>query len=169
MIDISLVDTPVSLDEFSYETPLQPSIFLGFIIKNEYDNKRLKINKKYLPKKFVRIFKQGDETKVLPLYGICLELNKKGVKVAEIIKEQDIKYNTNLLVYQNLLEQFDLTCNDCYGYFEKGIYPIDFDKFRYITNEEISKDEKVLQHLLSLDENKFDFQKFGAIKTLILT
>ena len=44
MIDVSLVDVPVSMDDFSYETPLQPSIFLGFIIKNEYDNKRLKIN-----------------------------------------------------------------------------------------------------------------------------
>ena len=36
MIDVSLVEAPVSIDEYIYETPIRPSIFLGFIIKNEY-------------------------------------------------------------------------------------------------------------------------------------
>ena len=49
MIDVSLVEAPVEGEEFSYKTPLEPSIFLGFIIKNEYDNKRLEINEKYNP------------------------------------------------------------------------------------------------------------------------
>ena len=44
MIDVSLIEASVSMDDFSYETPLRPSIFLGFIIKNEYDNQRLEIN-----------------------------------------------------------------------------------------------------------------------------
>ena len=52
MIDVSLVEAPVSIDEFIYETPIKPSIFLGFILKNEYDNKRLHINDKFNPKKF---------------------------------------------------------------------------------------------------------------------
>jgi hypothetical protein len=58
MIDVSLVEAPVSIDEFIYETPIKPSIFLGFIIKNEYDNKRLDINKKFNPSKFIRMYKQ---------------------------------------------------------------------------------------------------------------
>ena len=44
------------------------------------------------------------------------------------------------------------------------------NKYKKITsvNDEISKDKKILQHLLCLDENKFDFHKFGAFKLLIL-
>ena len=33
----------------------------------------------------------------------------------------------------------------------------------------ISKDKKILQHMLNLNENKFDFQKFGSILSLIIT
>lgn len=169
MIDVSLIEASVSMDGFSYETPLRPSIFLGFIIKNEYDNKRLKINDEYNPKKFVRIYKQNGESKMLPLYGICLELNDLGKNIANLITEQEKSYDTNLVVYQNLLCEFNLSCNDCYGYFKSGIYPIDFNKFRYLTDSEISKDKKILQHMLNLDESKFDFQKFGSILPLILT
>jgi len=169
MIDVSLVDVPVSMDDFSYETPLQPSIFLGFIIKNEYDNKRLKINEDYNPKRFIRIYKENGKSKMLPLYGICLELNELGKKVVNLISKQEKSYDINLLVYQNLLNECDLTCNDCYAYFKSGIYPIDFNKFRYLSQGEGSKDKKILQHMLNLDESKFDFQKFGSILSLILT
>ena len=118
MIDVSLVEEPVSTDNFSYQIPLVPSVFLGFILKNEYDNKRLHINEKYKPKKFIKIYKINGEMKMLPLYGI---------------------------------------------------YPIDFNKFRYLTDDKISEDKKILQHMLNLNEDKFDFQKFGSILSLILT
>jgi len=49
------------------------------------------------------------------------------------------------------------------------VYPIDFNKFRYLSQGEGSKDKKILQHMLNLDESKFDFQKFGSILSLILT
>ena len=169
MIDISLIETPVSMDGFSYEIPLQPSIFLGFIIKNEYDNKRLKINDDYNPKRFIRIYKQNGESKMLPLYGICIELNELGKNIANLINAQEKSYGINLVVYQNLLSEFNLTCNDCYAHFKNGIYPIDFNKFRYLAQDEISKDKKILQHMLNLNEGKFDFKKFGSIIPLILT
>ena len=63
MIDVSLVDEPVSSDNFSGQIPLLPSIFLGFILKNEYDNKRLHINDKFNPKKFFRIYKEDGKIK----------------------------------------------------------------------------------------------------------
>ena len=169
MIDVSLVDEPVSTDNFSGQIPLLPSIFLGFILKNEYDNKRLNINDKFKPKKFFRIYKEDGKIKMLPLYGICLELNKLGEEIINLIKRQEQANNINLVVYQNLLSQYNITCNDSYGYFKRGIYPIDFNKFRYLTDNLISKDKKILQHMLNLNENKFDFQKFGSILSLIIT
>jgi hypothetical protein len=72
-------------------------------------------------------------------------------------------------VYQNLLSEFSLSCNDCYGHFRSGVYPIDFNKFRYLTDDNIGKDKKILQRMLNLNDNKFDFQKFGSIIALIIT
>ena len=169
MIDVSLVEAPVSIDEFIYETPIKPSVFLGFIIKNEYDNKRLGINEKYKPSKFIRMYKNKGKIEVLPLYGICFELNGLGKSIASTIKQQEESYDINLVVYQNLLSEYSLSCNDCYGHFRSGVYPIDFNKFRYLTDDEIGKDKKILQRMLNLDDNKFDFQKFGSIISLIIT
>ncbi len=169
MIDISLVEAPVSIDEFKYETPIQPSVFLGFIIKNEYDNKRLGINEKYNPSKFIRMYKNKGKIEVLPLYGICFKLNEFGKSITSALKKQEESYDINLVVYQNLLSEFSLSCNDCYGHFRSGIYPIDFNKFRYLTDDKIGKAKKILQRMLNLNDNKFDFQKFGSIISLIIT
>ena len=100
---------------------------------------------------------------------MCLELNELGNNIVDLITAQEKSYDINLVVYQNLISEFNLTCNDCYAYFKSGIYPIDFNKFRSITDDKISKDKKILQHMLNLDESKFDFQKFGSILSLILT
>ena len=169
MIDVSLVESPVDGEAFSYKTPLEPSIFLGFIIKNEYDHKRLEINEKYNPKKFFRVYKSNNKGNMLPLYGICLKPNNLGDDIIKAISNQEKSYDINLVVYQNLLSEFNLTCNDCYAYFKSGIYPIDFKKFRDLTDDKISNDKKILQHMLNIDESKFDFQKFGSIIALIIT
>jgi|TARA_A100000172_G_scaffold58564_1_gene38233 hypothetical protein len=168
MIDISLVEQPVNIDNFESKLPFRPSLFLGFILKNEYDNKRLKIKENYNPKKFVYICEEEKKLDIIPLYGILLKLNGQGVDLTNLIQRQIKANNINLVVYENLLSQYNLKCDDCYGYFRKGVYPIDFNKFRGITDDEISKDKKILQHMLELNESKFDFQKFGSIISLIL-
>ena len=69
----------------------------------------------------------------------------------------------------NILSEYNLSCNDCYGYFYKNVYPIDNRHFDKLTDDEIGKDKKIFQHLLNVNENKFDFQKFGSLKLLLLT
>ena len=169
MIDISLVEQPVNIDNFETKLPFRPSLFLGFILKNEYDNQRLKIKENYNPKKFVYICEKEKKLDIVPLYGILLKLNKQGNDLTNLIQRQVKANNINLVVYENLLSQFNLKCDDCYGYFRKGIYPLDFNKFRVITDDVISEDKKILQHMLELNESKFDFQKFGSILSLIIT
>ena len=133
MIDISLIETPVNMDDYNPLDNKFPVLFLGFIIKNEYDNQRLQLNKKMEVEKKVHVwYNKKEELKCLPLYGLFLKLNENGNKIANSLKQQR-KY---------------------------------FDK---LTDDKISKDKKILQHLLELDENKFDFQKFGSFITLILT
>ena len=115
------------------------------------------------------MYKNKGKIEVLPLYGVCFELNDLGRSIASTIKQQEESYGINLVVYQNLLSEFSLSCNDCYGHFRSGVYPIDFNKFRYLTDDKIGKDKKILQRMLNLDDNKFDFQKFGSIISLIIT
>tara|TARA_R110002020_G_scaffold284342_2_gene499956 strand:- start:1997 stop:2506 length:510 start_codon:yes stop_codon:yes gene_type:complete len=168
MIDVALIDTPVNCDDFENIIPREPCVFIGFILKNEYDNQRLKINEKFIPRKFLKVFKTDKKLEIAPLYGVCLELNETGQKLRKLIKKQEVVKNINLVVYENILSQFELTCHDCYGYFKNGIYPIDFNKFRYLTDDKISEDKKILQHMLNLNESKFDFQKFGSIISLLI-
>lgn len=169
MIDVSLVEEPVNGKSFQIVDVDKPCLFLGHIVKNEYDNRRFSLNEEYNPKKFYTSYQEWGKWGMLPLYGIVMQLNETGNKLANIIKEQEARQNINLIIYENILNQFDITCDNCYAYFKNKIYPIDFNKFRYLTDNEIAKDKKILQHLLNLDESKFDFQKFGSITCLLLT
>ena len=73
MIDITLTECAVNTKEFKAFDQKLPTLFLGFAIKNEYDNQRLEICEKYKPKKRLFIFeknkKDPEEFSVLPLYG----------------------------------------------------------------------------------------------------
>tara|TARA_R100000278_G_C5418714_1_gene145791 strand:- start:147 stop:665 length:519 start_codon:yes stop_codon:yes gene_type:complete len=168
-IDITLATVDCNLSDFSEFKTKLPTLFLGFVIKNEYDNQRLTLSEKYSPSKQLFLFERPDKTcSLLPLYGIFLNLNDIGVKLSSVLLQQDLEGKMDLKNYQKLLYEYRVSCNDYYSYLNKRVYPIDFNCLDKITNDEISKDKKILQHLLCLDENKFDFHKFGAFKLLIL-
>ena len=142
-INISLVESPVDITKFTEFQSELPTLFLGFAIKNEYDNQRLQINEKYNPSKQLFLFeKKKDDYNLLPLYGIFFKLNESGKKLASILLGEDLE--------------------------NKLSFPIDFKHLNSLSNDELAKDPKILQHLLCIDENKFDFHKFGAFKLLIL-
>jgi|TARA_E500000318_G_C3491945_1_gene184756 hypothetical protein len=169
MIDISLIEEPVNLNDYKSYDEGMPKLFLGYVIKNEYDNQRLQLNDKLNPKKRSYVYKDKLGLNVLPLYGLFFNLNETGISISNALVRQKNADNINLVVYENILEQYDFSCNDCYGYFDKNIFPVDFKYFDKLTDDNIALDKKILQKLLSLNENKFDFQKFGSIITLILT
>mgnify|MGYP003128848906 FL=1 len=80
----------------------------------------------------------------------------------------DLTGKLDINQYEKILSEFNFSCNDSYSYFNKRIYPIDFTHFKELTDNSLKEDTKILQHLLNLDEHKFDFQKFGSFKLLIL-
>ena len=170
MVNITLVEEPVNIDKFTEFGEKLPTLFLGFAIKNEYDHQRLEINEKYNPKKQVFLFeKEEGEFRLLPLYGLFLPLNGMGVKLANTLLDQDLNNKLNIKQYEAILTEYNLSCYNSYSYLNKRIYPVNLDSFSKLTNSPVSKDKKILQHLLNLDENTFDFQKFGSFKVLILT
>ena len=172
MIDITLTDQPVNTSKFSAFDEKLPCLFLGFAIKNEYDNQRLDICKKYNPKRSLFVFEKNKneikELSVLPLFGLFLELSQQGKNLSKTLLSEELAGNMNIDRYEKILAEYNLSCNDSYSYLNKRIYPIDFTHFKELTDNSLRDDNKILQHLLNLDEHKFDFQKFGSFKLLIL-
>mgnify|MGYP003624597796 FL=1 len=172
MIDITLTECAVNTKEFKAFDQKLPTLFLGFAIKNEYDNQRLEICEKHKPKKRLFIFENNkkdlEEFSVLPLYGLFLELSQQGKTIAKTLLTEELAGNMHIDRYEKILAEYNLSCNDSYSYLNKRIYPIDFTHFKELTDNSLRDDNKILQHLLNLNEHKFDFQKFGSFKLLIL-
>jgi hypothetical protein len=164
MIDVTLADKPVNISGYIPYTCKEPSVFLGFIVRNEYDNRRLYFNPDLKPQKLLF----GYNSTIVPMYGLLLPLRKEYNSLCEILKLQNEKQNLPLSTYINILSQFDLQAGDSYSDLMNGVYPIDFKYFDKITDSDLTNDKKILQHIIGIDESKFDFQKFASLKLFIL-
>lgn len=162
MISIELADDLPNVKQLHSLTKNEyPCLFLGFVIRNEYDNQRLQIDKKYSPIKFFH--------KDIIFYGIKLTANANIQNITNIIKQQELHNNSTLPVYENILNQFSMSCKNTHRWFMKGIYPIDFDNLKKVCTDNFNEDKKIFQHMLCIDEKVFDFQKFASLKLFIFT
>lgn len=179
MIDISLIDCPVDVVEYTEVFPHDlPCLFLGLIIKNEYDNQRLKLNKEFNPQKRLLVFKKlkdfsstEEKYEIMPLYGLFLPLNELGTSLCKTLRDQDNIKSINKGSYELILNEFNVTCNDSFLHLNKKIYPVDLKYFKTLTNYYADKEKEInilYGHLLCLEKEKFDFQQFGSFKLLIL-
>jgi hypothetical protein len=167
MIDIELVNNPVNTSNFDIIVTNQyPILFLGFMIKNEYDNKRIQLNEKYSPINLLHISK--DKKTVVAMKGVKLTPNQNIKNILNAIKKQE-SLLMNLITYENLLNQYNLFCKETYSYFSPGMYPVDFENLKSVCDDSFNQDKKIFQHLLGLEEKVFDFQKFSSLKLFILT
>lgn len=167
MIDIELINKQTNLEKYSIATLDEyPMLFLGFVIKNEYDNLRISLNETYKPLSFFHLGK--DRQTGVPLKGIKLTPNDIVKQLMRQIINQE-KIGMNLVIYENLLSQYNFACKETYSYFSTGMYPLDFNNLKSICNDTFNTDKKIFQHLLGLDEKVFEFQKFSSLKLFILT
>jgi hypothetical protein len=170
MIDISLVNTTPNLNEFKTLPYSYPVLFLGLHIKNEYDNCRITLNQEYNPIKFLHFLKvENNSVTCQPLYGIILKPNENIKKLMNAITEQENIGNMNLVIYENLISQYNLSCKETYRHFQRGVHPIDFANLKTICDDSFNTDKKIFQHLMNIKEDVFDFQKFASLKLFILS
>ena len=168
MIDIETVNKPIDYEQYNFVSSIKeyPILFLGFVIKNQYDNLRVNLQEKYDPINLLHFSK--DKQSVTALKGIKLVPNASVKKLYNAIKMQE-QLVMNLMVYENLLNQYGFACKETYGLYAPGMYPIDFNNLKSICDNDFNSDKKIFQHLLGLDEKTFDFQKFSSLKLFILT
>lgn len=169
MIDIKFVEQDVNIADYTLiDNSSYPILFLGFIIKNEYDNLRICINSKYSPINLIHRIKTPENVRGFCLKGICLKPNNTIKQLFAALQSQETLL-MNVAVYENLLNQYELTCKETYSLFLKGLYPIDFNNLKSVCDNEFNVDKKIFQHMLNLDEKSFDFQKFSSLKLFALT
>ena len=129
MIDIETVNKPIDYSAYNFVSSLKeyPILFLGFVIKNQYDNLRVNIEENYKPINLLHFSK--DRQSVTALKGIKLIPNNNVKKLYNAIKVQE-QLAMNLVIYENLLNQYGFACKETYGLFAPGMYPIDFTNLK---------------------------------------
>jgi hypothetical protein len=171
MIPISLVETPVNIDDYKILNQPESSyvLFLGFIIRNEYDNKRLKLSDNFNTFKFLHVKKENNQiVSCIPLYGLLLTPNDDIKNLIKTLKTQEKVNELSLITYKNIISQYNFSCDNTYSLFSDTVFPIDFHNLKSVCTDTFKDDKKIFQHLLSLDEKHFDFQCFASLKLLIL-
>ena len=170
MLDTNLVNKVVDLKDYRVARPDElPCLFLGFLINNEYDNQRLKLNEEYNPIKMQYAYESEGRWLLCGLYGLFLPLNKLGKEIHKRLLEQGKQQGMDLETYKDFISKYNLSCDNCEYVFNKRVFPVDFKHFKKLTDNEIVEDKKILQHLLSMDENEFAFEQFGAFKVIMLS
>lgn len=171
MIETSLVEKPVNEEDFIFlQSDLFPMLFLGYVVRNEYDNRRLYFNPHYDPLKFFHVVNSDkqDAVQVVPFFGIKLQPNEDIKNLITTLQTQKKEGQINLNTYKNILDQYGLKCENNYSYLSEGCYPIDFINLKSVCNDSIKNDKRIMQHILSIDDKQFDFQAFAALKLFIL-
>jgi hypothetical protein len=168
LINVEFAQEALKLDSFKFiPAEKYPYSIIGFQLKNFYDQQRIKIKSKYHTKDIIHPLPTSDST-VACFRGIKILLREK---YNPLIK-QLVKFNTILSdrididVYRNLLEEYGLSCSDCFSFLKKGVYPIDGKCLSEISNIDIT--------LESLYEDAFNtksvpaYQSFSSFIIFIL-
>ena len=139
-----MVDQPVTTHKYGiYNVNKLPKAMLCVTVKNQYDEHRLTIKNIYSPK-YILHFQAGDKD-LIPLYyyGFEIRLAPRYMDMLKIINTANFfgrnqNYSQSLREYKNLLREFDLACDTCYGYFADGVCPIDLTYLQKITSKDFS-------------------------------
>lgn len=149
VLGLDLVDEPLDIDTFSYlEDTNYPYCILGFQLKNLYDQKRL-VFKKELNSRDVIHLVPNDA--IMPKFfrGIELKLKKEFLP---FVKHLEMLGSTNKLSittenYKSILKQYGLTCDNCFAYLNKGIYPVDSECLNILSTQQFNIDNLYTEYL----------------------
>ena len=161
----ALVDKPIDSKGFHpYDVSVLPKLIFGFILNNKYDQERLQFKKIHQPKNILHFFGNEDELESIYLHG--LELKPKS-NIFHICKAIARAQPIALTGYKNILKYNGLSCDNCYGHFADGVYPIDIRHLGKVTND-ISGDYEQLRNMLYQNKDLPWFSNWSQFKIFIL-
>lgn len=173
MIDEDLLNRPISTNKYKiYDIDCLPKLHLGFVIKNKFDETRVKIKSKYKPQ-YIAHFTKSSKLEPVYMYGIEINPKLKFKSLLEIINEKMylenfVNYDKFKQTYRIMLSEYGLSCHNCYGYLSDGIYPIDIEHLPLISKKSFAKElESGLQGILNNNKMPWYF-KLANFKLFVL-
>jgi len=169
LVDINNTQEPLELDKFTVVPEKKyPYSIIGFQLKSLYDQQRIKVKSKYNTKDIIHILPTASLEAAF-FRGIKILIREEYYPLLNQLR----KFNTTIAtdnidvgVYKNLLKEYDLSCDECYAFLKKSVYPIDGHCLSKISNIDIT--------LESLYENAFNtksvpaYQSFSSFTIFIL-
>jgi hypothetical protein len=169
LLGIDLVEQPLDIDCFSYlDDKDYPLVLLGFQLKNLYDQKRLIIKPEYNPIDVIH-FVPGES--IMPKFfrGIKINVNARFnylITKLEALGSSKTE-NINKDFYVETLNEHNLSCNNCFAYLRKGIYPIDSEHLDLFSNTKLNQSD-LYTKLLDVQEVN-SFQALGYFVIYVLS
>lgn len=102
-----------------------PKAVLGCVIKNKYDQARIKIQDEYEPKNIIHFISNENEVEPIYLHGIVLDDLPILETLYNDIKISPLLSHSLLEAYDCILKRHKLSCETCYRFLADGVYPID--------------------------------------------
>lgn len=169
LVDINNTQEPIELDKFTVISENKyPYSIIGFQLKSLYDQQRIKIKSKYNTKDIIHILPTVNLEAAF-FRGIKIHIREKYIPLISQLRKTNTILTTDIIdvsSYKNMLKEYDLSCDECYAFLRKSVYPIDGHCLSKISNIDIT--------LESLYENAFDtkhvpaYQSFSSFTIFIL-
>jgi hypothetical protein len=168
LVNTDSAQDPVVFDDFNLIEPgSYPFCILGFQLKNNYDQQRLKLRSTFKAKDYIHLLPVD---KIAPVFfrGVKLKQLPKIKELLDDINKLNLILDNNALpkLYVNTLKKHDLTCDECFGLLQQGVYPIDVKHLAKVSDINLSIDDLYNE----FNTSKIPaFQAFGSFTIFVLT
>lgn len=126
MLHHSLADEELDLSRYASLTKHEkiPCLILGTKVKHQYDDRRLVFNSddKIITTRVNNTVIRGIELPLNPQFDLLFSQ-------LQIISDD----NLSAEFYEKLLNSFNLSCSECYGYRRAGVYPVNGDYVKQLS------------------------------------
>ena len=148
MRSTDLIDQPVSTKDYQiYNINELPRALLCIRCNNKFDQERFQIKRTYKPN-LISHFEMRSQLEPIFLYGIEINLLPKYYSLIDMLNDdrfvcrKRMSTDHNFLVnhYRHTLQQYDLSCDECYGLLNDGVYPIDIKHLNNISKKDYTKE-----------------------------
>ena len=164
-LDLSLTEEPVDHKGFRLlKEKDHPYVCAGIQIKNKFDQDRISFNKGFKSDNIFHFIYDKGNISCMCLKALPLAVNHDFVPLIQQLKQNS---GNNLNVYKNLLSEFNLSCDNCFGYFGPNTYPIDGKHVNQIAVN-ITNEKELYTKILNTTEIP-PYQSFGYFSIFILT
>ena len=145
MNGIDLIDKPISIKDYKiYNICKLPKVFLGIRIKSKFDEGRVKIKPKYKPI-LISHFKTDCQLEPVFLHGIEITPKRQFSRLLNDLNNSDLFLSNTtrsqlLVKYTSMLDEYDLSCDTCYGFLSDGVYPVDTNCLKHLSQKDYTSE-----------------------------